>query len=87
MWSFFNRKLQMIKIEKEDFKTILTLEDARQKVFSIEQQITEVITLLRSTPYAKDCSDVNQLRVINIYLRETRRDIGEVIVKIIGRNK
>lgn len=87
MWSFFNRKLQMIKIEKEDFKTILTLEDARQKVFSIEQQITEVITLLRSTPYAKDCSDVNQLRVINFYLRATRKELDNVIETIINCNK
>ena len=77
----------MIKIKKEDFKTILTLEDARQKVFSIEQQVTEVITLLTSTPYAKDCSDIDQLRAINFYLRETRSEIGEVIVKIIGRNE
>jgi len=83
---FFNRKRQMIKIKKEDFKTILTLEDARQKVFSIEQQITEVITLLRSTPYANDCSDIDQLRAINFYLRETRRETGEVIMKIISRN-
>lgn len=77
----------MIKIEKEDFKTILTLEDARQKVFSIEQQITEVITLLRSTPYAKDCSDVNQLRVINFYLRATRKELDNVIETIINCNK
>ncbi|MBS6957638.1 MAG: hypothetical protein KH225_04020 [Proteobacteria bacterium] len=72
----------MIKISKEDFKTILALEDARQKVFSIEQQLTEVVTLLRSTPYEKDCSDVDQLRVINFYLRDTRRRIGKVTEKI-----
>ena len=45
----------MIKIEKEDFKKILALADGKEKMFSIEQQITEVITLLTSTRiYSKD---------------------------------
>lgn len=78
----------MIKIEKEDFKTILTLEDARQKVFSIEQQITEVITCLTSTKlYAKDSTYAHQLRNINFYLRGMRQDVEEVIDHIISRNK
>ncbi len=78
----------MIKIEKEDFKQILALADGKEKMFSIEQQITEVITLLTSTRiYSKDCTDVQELRRINFYLRSTRNELNAVIEKIINRNK
>ena len=86
MWSF-NRKRQMIKIEKEDFKEILALSDGKEKIFSIEEQIREVITRLTSTRiYAKDCTDVQELRRIIFYLRATRSELNAVIEKIISRN-
>lgn len=78
----------MIKIEKEDFKEILALADGKEKMFSIEQQITEVITRLTSTRiYSKDCTDVQELRRIIFYLRATRNELNAVIEKIISRNK
>lgn len=78
----------MIKIEKEDFKTILALEVGKEKIFSIEQQIIEVITLLTSTRiYAKDCKDILELRQMIFSLRSKRKEIDEVIEVIINRNK
>ena len=45
----------MIKIKKEDFEKILALQGAKEKIYTVEQQITEVITRLRSTGfYAND---------------------------------
>ena len=78
----------MIKIEKEDFKKILALADGKEKMFSIEQQITEVIPLLPSTRiYSKACPAVQELRRIIFYLRATRNELNAVIEKIISRNK
>ncbi|EGG55750.1 conserved domain protein [Parasutterella excrementihominis YIT 11859] len=78
----------MIKIKKEDFEKILALQGAKEKIYTVEEQITEVITRLRSTGfYANDCSDVDQLRAINFYLRATRKELDNVIETIINCNK
>ena len=78
----------MIKIKKEDFEKILALQGAKEKIYTVEEQITEVITRLRSTGfYANDCPDVDQLRAINFFLRATRNELNAVIEKIISRYK
>lgn len=78
----------MIKIKKEDFEKILALQGAKEKIYTVEQQITEVITRLRSTGfYANDCSDVDQFRAINFYLKATRKELDNVIETIINCNK
>ena len=83
MWSFL-----LGNANDKDFEKILALQGAKEKIYTVEEQITEVITRLRSTGfYANDCSDVDQLRAINIYLRTTRKELDKVIKTIINFNK
>lgn len=62
----------MIKIKKEDFEKILALQGAKEKIYTVEEQITEVITRLRSTGFYQTTAQTLINSEQSIFISELR---------------
>lgn len=62
----------MIKIKKEDFEKILALQGAKEKIYTVEEQITEVITRLRSTGFTQTTAQTLINSEQSIFISELR---------------